>query len=471
VSNPFHVAEASPGPRRVAVLGAGPVGLEVALAARERGARVRVYEAAPSPAGNVRRWGHVRLFTPWGMVVSERMERALEEAGAPVPGRAGAASGEPGECPTGHRYADRVLDPLWALFSRDEELLTGTRVVAVGREGTLKHEEIGTPERGGRPFRILVADGSGAERIEHADLVLDCTGKHGHPNALGDGGIPAPGERTLGREGDRIVRTIPDLAREADAWADRTILLVGAGHSAQTAVRDLAALASSRPGTKVLWAVRSDAPDWGAVEDDPLPERKALTEAAAALAGGASPAVELLAGVAIERLDAEGRGVAVRLRRGGRGGADAASGAGSTVRVDRILGLTGGVGDHGIYRQLQVHECYATSGPMKLAAALLGSGSADCLDQESHGVDTLRNPEPGFYLLGDKSYGRNNTFLLRNGWTQVDEVFAAEVEAAAGAGTGDDPSQAPAPAPSQASGPAPSQASGPAPAPPGGDAA
>ena len=69
------------------------------------------------------------------------------------------------------------------------------------------------------------------------------------------------------------------------------------------------------------------------------------------------------------------------------------------------------------------HECYATSGPMKLAAALLGSDAADCLAQESHGVDTLKNPEPNFFLLGDKSYGRNNTFLLRVGWQQVEEVF------------------------------------------------
>ena len=91
--------------------------------------------------------------------------------------------------------------------------------------------------------------------------------------------------------------------------------------------------------------------------------------------------------------------------------------------VDRILSLTGYVGDHRLYRQLQVHECYATSGPMKLAAALLGAGSDDCLTQESHGADTLVNPEPGFFLLGSKSYGRNPTFLMRVGWQQVEEVF------------------------------------------------
>ena len=47
----------------------------------------------------------------------------------------------------------------------------------------------------------------------------------------------------------------------------------------------------------------------------------------------------------------------------------------------------------------------------------------DCLAQTSHGAETLTNPEPGLFILGSKSYGRNNTFLMRVGWEQVGEVF------------------------------------------------
>jgi hypothetical protein len=61
---------------------------------------------------------------------------------------------------------------------------------------------------------------------------------------------------------------------------------------------------------------------------------------------------------------------------------------------------------------------------MKLAAALLSSPSVDCLAQASQGVDALRNPEPDFFILGEKSYGRTSTFLMRVGWQQVDEVFS-----------------------------------------------
>lgn len=401
----MRAASARPTRPRLAVLGAGPVGLDAALSGMERGYDVVVYEAAPRPSANVRDWGHVRLFTPWAMNVSPRMRRQLErlELGWEV---------DEETSPTGRELANRVLDPLWASDSLDPRLRLDSRVVAIGREGVLKHEEIASPERAAKPFRLLIRSGSGAERMERADVVIDCTGKYGHPNTLGDGGIPALGELALGR---RIERGIPELKSDFGEWRGRTVLLAGAGHSAQTVAFELAQLAEGRSDTKVLWVLRKERPDWGAVEDDPLSQRKRLTDAAEALARGASPAVEPLPGAVVEELSSENGGIRVALRREGAGR--------DHVKVDRVVSLTGGVGDHTIYRQLQVHECYATSGPMKLAAALLGEASGDCLQQGGHGADTLENPEPNYFILGDKSYGRNNTFLLRVGWEQVDEVF------------------------------------------------
>ena len=59
---------------------------------------------------------------------------------------------------------------------------------------------------------------------------------------------------------------------------------------------------------------------------------------------------------------------------------------------------------------------------MKLAATLLG-GSGDCLSQVSAGADALKSPEPNFFILGSKSYGRNSAFLLKIGYHQVQEVL------------------------------------------------
>ena len=395
-----------PGKPRIAILGAGPIGLEAALAAAECGLAFTLYEADPEVGGHVRRWGHVRTFTPWEMNVSDRAGRALAESELEAP--RGPA------LPIGHELVERLLEPLASLPALAERLRLGARVVAVGRQGLLKHEEIGSDGRARRPFRLLVADRDGEERVELADVVIDCTGTYGNPNRLGDGGIPAAGEAAFE---DRIVRSLPDVAREAPEWAGRTILLTGAGHCAQTAARELAAFARGAPGTRVVWAVRSPAPSWGVVADDPLPERAALNTAARELAGGASGAVELRPGAVTEALDGRDGRIVATLR----------NGEVEEVEVDRVLALNGGVGDASLYRQLQVHECYATTGPMNLAAALLGEAGdgGDCLRVAAHGAETLRTPEPGFFILGAKSYGRMSRFLLQAGWRQVDDVFGA----------------------------------------------
>ncbi len=387
---------------RIAILGAGPIGLEAALAASRRGDDFTVYEAASTVAGHVRSWGHVRTFTPWAMNVSPRMRAALPDA----PGG--------GALPTGEQLADELLEPVAATAPLAGRIRLGTRVLAVGREGLLKHEAIGDPRRARRPFRLLLAGPDGSEAIAHADVVIDATGTYSNPNRLGDGGIDAVNERTFE---DRIERFLPRPSR-AREWAGKTILLTGSGHSAQTAARQLAELARDAPGTRVVWAVRKAEPDWGAVAGDPLPERARLNAAAAELAGGASDAVTLRAGCVTEALHGRGDRVVVTLR----------NGEPDEIEVDRILALNGGVGDHALYRQLQVHECYATSGPMNLAAALLGEAGGDCLAVSSHGPDTLRNPEPGFFILGAKSYGRNSRFLLQAGWQQVDDVFESLIQ-------------------------------------------
>ena len=395
--------------KHIAILGGGPVGLEAALAAAQAGLPFTLYEAAYEVAGNVRSWGHVQLFTPWSMNVSPRVREALEAAGHDVP--------DGDDCPIGSALVERVFEPLAKLPELAPHIRCDHRVIEIGRDGLLKSDEIGTGARSSSRFRLLVRDGGGAEFVEFADIVLDCTGTYDNPNALGVGGVRAPGEA---QAAEYIIRQIPDfdaplLSGDAPGWGGLRILLVGSGHSAQTAARDLAGLIVRVPETRVTWAIRSKDPTFGAVPDDTLPVRHALVEQARGLASDDSP-FDVRLGYSVDALEASPEGIVVTLVH--------ADGSRDTVTVDRIISLTGAVGDARMYRQLQVHECYATSGPMKLAAALLASTSADCLTQESQGADTLKNPEPDFYILGMKSYGRNSSFLMRVGWEQVNEVFS-----------------------------------------------
>lgn len=131
---------------QVAVVGGGPTGLEAALAARERGRGVTVIEAAPQVAGYMRRWGQVRMFTPWSMNVSPTSGRLL---GLP----------SPSVCPTGAEYAGH-LDQLAGLLP---DVQLGTRVEEIARQGLLKHEEIGSDMRRTTPVQPLITYLGGGE--------------------------------------------------------------------------------------------------------------------------------------------------------------------------------------------------------------------------------------------------------------------------------------------------------------------
>ena len=95
----------------------------------------------------------------------------------------------------------------------------------------------------------------------------------------------------------------------------------------------------------------------------------------------------------------------------------------NVLSVDLLLALIGNRPDLSLSRELQVHTCYATEGPMALAATLLDAGSADCMNQPVPGPEALATTEPGFLVLGHKSYGRNPAFLLRDGYRQIPQAF------------------------------------------------
>jgi thioredoxin reductase len=392
---------------RLAVLGAGPIGLEAALYARTLRLPVTVYERG-RVGEHLHAWGHVRLFSPFGMNTTGLGRSAIRTDNPRHEFPADA------DCTTGREHLAAYLEPLAKSESLRDCLRTDTQVLHVGRRGLLKEDTPGDARRGQQPFRLLVREGKNRERVEEADVVLDCTGTYGRHRWLGDGGIPAVGEAAAEAQ---VAYGLEDvLGERRSTYAGKNILVVGAGYSAATAVCNLAALAEQHLDTWVVWLARGGSTQpIKRIAGDPLRERDRLAVRANTLATRGEGNVEFHNQTVIDAVEWAGpnQGFRVTGRCGGKP---------RTWEAERLIANVGYTPDTNLYRELQVHECYATLGPINLAAALLKHGG-DCLTLPAQGANTLRNPEPNFFILGAKSYGRNSNFLLRTGFEQVREVF------------------------------------------------
>src|SRR4051812_13355614 len=111
----------------VVVIGAGPVGLAAAAHLAERGIAFTVLEAGDEPAAAVRRWGHVRLFSPWRYNIDPAAARLLTDAGWARP--------DDDKLPTGAQLADDYLQPLADLPALKPHMRFGARVAAVTKIG------------------------------------------------------------------------------------------------------------------------------------------------------------------------------------------------------------------------------------------------------------------------------------------------------------------------------------------------
>jgi hypothetical protein len=93
---------------------------------------------------------------------------------------------------------------------------------------------------------------------------------------------------------------------------------------------------------------------------------------------------------------------------------------------DEIIAATGFRPDLTLTQELRLDLDPAVESPRALAP-LIDPNVHSCGTVPPHGVDELRHPESGFYMVGMKSYGRAPTFLMLTGYEQVRSVVAALV--------------------------------------------
>ena len=98
---------------------------------------------------------------------------------------------------------------------------------------------------------------------------------------------------------------------------------------------------------------------------------------------------------------------------------------GQTVTdVDEIVAVTGFRPDLGFLSEIRLDLDPVLQSPRTLAP-LIDPNVHSCGTVYPHGAKELVQPEPGFYLVGMKSYGRAPSFLTLTGCEQVRSVVAA----------------------------------------------
>jgi len=365
------------GPLRIAVLGAGPVGIEAALCAQSHGHAVAVYERG-QVGEHLMRWGHARMFTPFGANASPLGLQTLQREKRPkdIPAET--------DLLTGRQFRDAYLVPLSESETLIESMHPQNLVMQIGRAASVKKSEPSEP----LPFRLLIRSLSGnTERIDTADVVLDCTGANMTPNWLGDGGLPAVGEIAARQQIPHFLEDV--LGEKRDHYAGRSIVLVGGGYSAAHTIQQLATLAEEHPATWVFWLTNGPR---GAplprIPNDPWKERDKLAAKANSLATRCDGNLEFHPQTQLDEVICHGpdRGFRVAGRSNGR-----------PVQwdVDRVIGAAGFRAD------------LRLSGTLKV-------------DEPAGRIETR---EAGYYILGAKSFGRDSGFFLKDGIEQVRRVF------------------------------------------------
>jgi thioredoxin reductase len=395
----------------VAVIGAGPIGLAAAANLVERGISVRVYEAGRTVGANLRDWAHVRIFTTWEQSIDPVSRRLLEANGWRMP--------KPSALPTGGELCDLYLEPLSQVPGLACVLETGAQVAAISRQGV---DKVTSRGREAKPFALHLRKANETERVDLARAVIDASGTWHNPNPLGANGLPATGETALR---DRLAYGIPDiLGRHRERYAGKRVAVVGAGYSAINALLDLAQLAQGAEGSALFWVVRGRnmMKIYGGGDADQLVARGRLGQRLKHLVDTGQ--VRLIAGFATESIAESGSALSISGSVDGR--------PVTLADLDEVIVATGQRPDLDLTRELRLEldpwlESTRALGPM------IDPNLHSCGSVTPHGHRELAHPEPGFYTIGVKSYGRAPTFLLLTGYEQARSVTAAIAGDLAGA--------------------------------------
>lgn len=395
----------------VIVIGAGPIGLATAAHLRERGQEVLVLEAGEQAGSAIKQWAHIKLFSPWRFNIDAAAQRLLETASEGYAGEWEAPRIT--KLPTGGELVSEYLQPLAAHPELAPRIRYGHRVIKVSRIAADGRGVDKTRGANRDETLFLVRAQTNEDQVDLIGrAVVDASGTWNQPSPVGRAGIEAIGEAKARERGYILGGLVDPLDADEQELAGKSLLVLGAGHSAANTIIALGRLQKQYPETRVVWGLRGDANPirlYGGGAADQLPARGQLGTSLRRLVENGN--VQLLENVAVASLKS-GEQLAVSLSDG------------RELVVDRIIAATGFRPDLQMLSELRLDLDESVEAPRQLGP-LVDPEFHSCGTVTAHGEKLLAHPEKNFYIVGMKSYGRAPTFLMATGYEQVRSIAAA----------------------------------------------
>jgi thioredoxin reductase len=385
----------------IAIIGAGPVGLAAAAHLITKGEKFIIFESGNTVGSSILEWGHVRMFSPWEYNIDKKAKDLLDETGWVSP--------NPDDIPNGKELVHEYLIPLSQLPDLQTSLVLNAKVVGVAKKGL---DKLKTTNRDNRPFQIYVEINE-ETKVYQAKAVIDASGTWKTPNPMLSNGLWTKAERELK---DKIHYGIPNVLGELEArYANKSIMVVGSGHSAINVMLELAQLKEKYFDTKIQWVLRKShvSAVYGGQERDGLPARGELGIRIKKLVE--SEMINVITPFYISEVMSVGETLTVK----GNSNEEEKS----FSEIDEIIVCSGFRPDTSFLKEVRINLDSSVES-VEALAPLIDPNIHSCGTVRPHGEAELKQPEQGFYIVGMKSYGRAPTFLLATGYEQVRSIVA-----------------------------------------------
>jgi hypothetical protein len=237
-------------PATLAIIGAGPIGIEAAIYARFLGYFVSIFDTR-RVAHRMLDWHHRKLACPVSLCTSPLGHAAIKSQNPDY------ILPNPDTIWTGKEYAEQYLLPLAKTDLLFDDIHFLSPVTSISRLRTFRFEEIDPQDRCEDQFRLLVEGRHRGNWASRADIVLDCRGAFEKTSGMGPGGGLAVDELT---HRDSFLKHSPlDRKFESKFLFGKHVGLVGGSDRACQYVHEYFDWHAENTSSRLTWLIPCDA--------------------------------------------------------------------------------------------------------------------------------------------------------------------------------------------------------------------